>query len=96
MSTVDLNRYKVLQYPLITEKTAGSGGAVFIVNFNSNKSDIKLAIENLFNVKVKKVRVCNYMGKPKRGAKRVVYTSRYKKAYIDLKEGYKIDIVEGI
>ena len=51
--------YKIILYPLQTEKAVrlreAESKLVFVVNPKSNKSDIKKAIERLFNVKVKDV-----------------------------------------
>ena len=55
--------------PYITEKSnlmAAEGKYTFIVHPNANKTEIKKAVEKLFNVKVLKVNTVNYKGKNKR------------------------------
>ena len=59
---------------------------------NINKTEIKKAIENIFKVKVLKVRTVNYK-KRIRGRTRIPSVRyKFKKAFVKLKEGQKIDI----
>lgn len=93
--------YEVIRFPLLTEKTTGlnsdNNTYTFCVSTDSTKTQIKEAIERLFNVDVESVRTCNYRGKIKRTIKGIGSTAKYKKAYITLKEGDKIDsLVEGL
>ena len=78
--------------PLLTEKSY-SGIAdkkyVFIVAKNSNKTEIKLAIEKLFDVQVESVNTVNCRGKLKRMGKNQGYTPSYKKAIVQLKADSK-------
>lgn len=97
----DFNRpgktaYQTIIKPLITEKSASAGVAVFQVAKTSTKTDIKEAIESIFKVEVDAVRTCNYLGKERRVNRSIGKQAGYKKAYISLKEGYTIDLVEGI
>lgn len=73
--------------PLLTEKSY-SGIPVkrytFVVNTKCNKTQIKLAIEEIFGVKVDKVNTVNVRGKKKRMGKNEGYTSKYKKAIVQL------------
>ena len=70
---------------------------------NSNKLQIKNAVEEKFSVKVKKVRTMNYKGKMKntsvKSNGKVLRTSGFrsdwKKAIIILSEGHEIDIIGG-
>ncbi len=96
-----LNDYDVIKFPLLTEKTTDMGKNgntyVFCVGTTSTKIQVKEAIERLFSVKVDNVRTCNYQGKTKRTMKGTGRTVKYKKAYVTLREGDKIDsIVEGL
>ncbi len=96
-----ISDYDVIKFPLLTEKTTNMGKDgntyTFCVGTTSTKIQVKEAIERLFNVKVDSVRTCNYRGKPKKTMKGVGRTVAYKKAYVTLKEGNKIDsIVEGL
>lgn len=94
--------YACLIEPLVTEKTSllsGAGGgstAAFKVNKSADKQQIKDAVEKVFGVEVAKVRVCNYIGKLKRTTRAVGRTASKKKAYITLKPGHTIDVVEGV
>jgi len=57
---------------------------VFAVNKDANKTQIKLAVEELFSVKVEKVNTANYLGKLKRQGKHSGMTASYKKAVVQL------------
>lgn len=96
-----LNKYDIFVRPVMTEKSTLIGGSknntvIFEVAPKSTKEQIKNAAESIFNVKVDKVRVCNFMGKQKRVGTKVGMTNSFKKAYITLKEGHSIDIIEGL
>jgi len=88
--------YEVIKSPLITEKAtklAKFNQYVFWVDKQANKIEIKKAIEEIYNVKVKKVRTINMKGKTKRirwGQEGK--TSSWKKAIVTLKEGYQIKV----
>ncbi len=78
--------------PLLTEK--GYDGIAdkkytFIVAKSANKTQIKLAIEQLFGVDVKSVNTVNCKGKLKRMGRSEGYTPDYKKAIVQLKEDSK-------
>ena len=90
-----MEKYEIVKRPIVTEKTtklAEENKYTFEVDKRANKIQIKEAIEQIFDVKVKKVNVMN--GKPK--AKRVGQYQGFKpaisKAIITLEEGQKIDI----
>jgi len=92
---------KVLIKPLITEKTTflkdQSNQVAFIVNRKANKIDIQRAVERAFKVKVEKVRIVNKKPRIKKRFGRVVgKVSGYKKAYVQLAPGEKIDFFEGV
>ena len=85
--------------PLLTEKTYAdiqNKRYTFIVRKDANKSQIKFAIEKLFDVKVEKVNTANYDGKLKTQGKSQGYTASYKKALVTLKEGDTIDFFSNI
>ena len=78
--------------PLLTEK--GYDGIAdkkytFIVAKSANKTQIKLAVEKLFNVDVKSVNTVNCHGKLKRMGRNQGYTPDYKKAIVQLKADSK-------
>lgn len=56
---------------------------------DANKTQIKLAVEEIFGVKVDKVNTANVYGKLKRQGKYEGYTSDYKKAVVQLKKDSK-------
>ena len=91
--------YSVITSPLVTEKATlvNSAGnqVVFRVRPSANKSAIKTAVETLFKVKVEKVRTIQYLGKERRVGKSVGRKSAWKKAYVTLAEGDRIDFFEG-
>jgi large subunit ribosomal protein L23 len=87
--------YKVLLGPVISEKAAIAGdvanNVVFKVTTDSNKTEIKAAVELLFDVKVDQVRMLNVKGKTKRTRHGMGKRSDWKKAYVRLAEGQEID-----
>ena len=91
--------YSVLVAPLITEKStlANEVGnqVVFRVHPQANKVSIRDAVEMLFNVKVKQVRTIQYLGKNRRVGRSQGRKSSWKKAYVTLREGDRIDFFEG-
>ena len=94
----DLTR--VVTAPLITEKgtlvNEQGNQFVFRVRPEANKVEIRRAIETLFKVKVEKVRTLNYLGKFRRVGKRSGQRPRWKKAYVTLAEGQRIDFFETV
>ena len=92
--------YSVLLSPVITEKASMLGGEkrniVFRVRIDASKPEIKEAVEHVFNVQVQSVRTCNTIGKIKRTARSTGRRPGSKKAYVTLKPGHTIDIVEGV
>ena len=91
------NARDIIVRPLVTEKTIRSQEAdntvVFEVKKGTNKIQIKQAVEEIFNVKVESVNVVNQKPRPKRMGRYLGKTKNLKKAYVKLKDGYKIDIL---
>jgi large subunit ribosomal protein L23 len=85
----------VLVAPHITEKTAlamqNANQYAFRVRRDANKTEIKKAVELMFEVKVAGVQVANEPGKERRFGKRIGRTQDWKKAYVRLAEGQAID-----
>ena len=81
--------------PLITEKATHlserHNAYTFEVNLLATKTEIKEAIETLFNVKVQDVRTQNRRGKPRRYRQKIGWMRRWKKAIVTLHEEYRID-----
>lgn len=84
--------------PLITEKSTRlmeGGKYSFIVSKDANKIEIKKAVEQLFDVKVKDVNTMHVKGKPRRVGIHRGYRPSWKKAIVTLQEGSKgIEIFE--
>lgn len=91
--------YKVLLSPRMTEKSTrvgeGSNQYVFEVTTDSNKKEIKDAVEKLFEVNVESVRVVKVKGKSKAFKLRAGKRSDWKKAYVRVQEGQVIDFLGG-
>lgn len=92
----DQRMFQILRAPHISEKAAIVGDAanqhVFKVASDARKEEIKAAVEQLFNVKVSKVRTVNVKGKSKRHGSRMGKRSDWKKAYVSLEQGHEIDL----
>lgn len=86
----------VLRAPHVSEKAAMSSNGysqyVFEVAKDACKFEIRTAVEQLFNVKVRNVRVCNVKGKQVRFGRRLGRRSDWKKAYVTLDGDQQIDI----
>jgi large subunit ribosomal protein L23 len=93
-SGVVLESYQVILKPLITEKgtylSSKRNAYTFQVNPLATKFDIKKAVEELFSVKVEKVRTQNRVGKPRRHRMKLGYTSAWKKAIVTLNSDDRI------
>ncbi|MDD2621412.1 MAG: 50S ribosomal protein L23 [Syntrophomonadaceae bacterium] len=85
--------------PVVTEKSMSllaDSKYTFIVDKKANKTEIKNAIESIFEVKVEKVYTMNVKGKPKRMGRFEGHKPNRKKAIIYLKDGHKIRLFEGM
>ncbi len=94
-----MHLYEVLRRPLITEKNTtlqAHGKYAFEVAGESNKQQIKEAVEKAFKVKVLAVNVMTTRGKMRRVGRRQVLTQSWKKAIVTLKPGDKIELFEGV
>jgi large subunit ribosomal protein L23 len=91
--------YKVLLAPRMTEKSTriaeSSNQYVFEVAMDSNKKEIKDAVEKLFEVNVESVRIVNVKGKSKTFKLRAGKRNDWKKAYVRVQEGQVIDVLGG-
>jgi large subunit ribosomal protein L23 len=88
----------VLLAPVISEKSYGlidENKYTFLVSPDANKTQIKIAVEKVFNVKVTSVNTLNRAGKRKRT--RLGYGKRNdtKRAVVSLAEGDRIDLFGG-
>ena len=85
----------VIKAPIITEKSAAlaqNNVITFSVDVNANKTQIKQAVEKLFDVKVESVNTVNVKPKKKRVGRYVGKTNRVKKAIVKLAEGSSIEL----
>jgi large subunit ribosomal protein L23 len=91
--------YQVLISPRVTEKTTrvgeDSNQYVFHVVPDASKSEVKGAVEMLFDVSVESVRIVNVKGKSKSYRLRPGKRSDWKKAYVRVQEGQVIDFLGG-
>lgn len=97
----DIRYYDVILKPIVTEKsmnTMGEKKYTFMVHPEANKSQIKEAVEKMFEgTKVKSVNTMNMDGKNKRRGMVVGKTAKSKKAIVALTEDSKdIEIFEGL
>jgi large subunit ribosomal protein L23 len=95
--------YDVLRRPLVTEKSSYQSGRLnqysFIVADNATRSQVKDAIETLYDVNVVRVNVINVpakRGRRLRSRRLLVRKPAYKKAVITLAEGQRLEIFEGV
>ncbi len=88
---------EIIKAPVITEKSralAQEGKYVFKVDHRANKTEIKQAIEKIFNVKVESISTINVVPKKKRVGRYSGMTNRCKKAIVKLAEGQTISLGE--
>ena len=89
----DIKYYDVIKKPVVTEKSMNGMADkkyTFLVNPEANKSQIKEAVEKMFEgTKVKKVNTMNIQGKNKRRGMIVGKTAKQKKAIVTLTEDSK-------
>jgi large subunit ribosomal protein L23 len=90
------NYRDVIKAPIITEKTSdlaqNKNTITFSVDVKANKTEIKQAVEKIFNVKVESVNTINVKPRKKRVGKYTGMTSRVKKAIVKLKDGSSIEL----
>jgi large subunit ribosomal protein L23 len=91
---------QLIRRPLISEKSTklkeSSNTVCFEVDRRANKIEIQRAVEKLFGVKVAGVRVANRQGKWKRMGKFLGQRKSWKKAYVRLAAGEKLEFFEGV
>ncbi len=91
----DTKYLEIIKAPVITEKSQmqkANGQYVFKVDPKANKTEIKLAIEKIFNVKVVKISTLNEKTKKRRVGRYTGLTNRSKKAIVTLAEGQTIEL----
>jgi large subunit ribosomal protein L23 len=88
--------YRILRAPHITEKAtalAGKNQYVFKVWPKANKTEIKKAIESLYEVDVLDIKIINIPAKRRRLGRISGWRKGYKKAIVRIKEGQKIEVL---
>lgn len=91
--------YDVILSPVITEKAtlgAENNQVTFRVPLTATKPEIKAAVENLFDVKVKAVNTLRQKGKIKRFRGIKGKRNDVKKAMVTLESGHSIDVTTGV
>ncbi len=102
-----LSTWDILKSPVVTEKsvllkeaTSEEGDAqvlTFRVDRKAGKDEIRSAVEEIFGVKVAKVRTIQYEGKMKKRGRHEGRRASWKKAYVTLKVGEPmVDYAEAI
>ena len=98
MSTLHKDHRDVLIAPVVSEKSYGlldNNKYTFVVHPDANKTEIKIAVEKVFNVKVTAVNTLNRQGKARRTARGIGRRKDTKRAIVSLAEGHRIDIFGG-
>lgn len=97
MTTVAKDPRDILIAPVVSEKSyglLGEGKYTFIVDPRANKTEIKIAVEQVFSVKVESVNTINRKGKSRRTKFGMGKRKDTKRAIVTLREG-TIDIFGG-
>jgi large subunit ribosomal protein L23 len=95
--TLNKDPRDILLAPVVSEKSYGlldEGKYTFVVDPRANKTEIKIAVERIFGVKVDSVNTLNRKGKTRRTKFGLGKRKNTKRAIVTLKEG-SIDIFGG-
>jgi large subunit ribosomal protein L23 len=90
---------QVIIRPIVSEKTyvlAEAGKYTFRVHDKAHKTQIRQAVEKLFDVHVVAVRTSSVKSKPKRRGQTAGRTRHWKKAYVQVRPGETIPIFQGL
>jgi large subunit ribosomal protein L23 len=92
--------YEIIKRPLVTEKGTIQKNAnnqlTFEVDRKANRVEIRHAVEQIFNVRVVKVRTMQMKGKVKRVGRILGKRRDWKKAIVTLVKGDNIEFFEGV
>jgi large subunit ribosomal protein L23 len=94
-----MDHSQVLIRPVVSEKTyvlASAGKYTFRVHPDAHKTQIKQAVESLFDVTVLEVRTASVPSKPKRRGYTAGRTRAWKKAVVQVGAGETIPIFQGL
>ena len=89
---------QVIVEPVISEKSyalMADGKYTFRVNDRAHKTQVRVAIEEIFDVHVVSVHTSRVRSKPKRRGQHLGRTRGWKKAIVELAPGEKIELFEG-
>ena len=96
MTGINVDDYNIIIKPLITEQGMHfanvKGAYSFEVNKKANKTQIRNAVQRIYNVKVQKVRTANRKGKYRRKGRTSGMTPSWKKAVVFLHPDFHIDL----
>ena len=98
MSTLHKDHRDVLIAPVVSEKSYGlldQNKYTFLVRTDANKTEIKIAVEKVFDVKVTSVNTINRTGKARRTRNGIGRRPDTKRAIVSLADGDRIDIFGG-
>ena len=98
VSTLHKDHRDILLAPVVSEKSYSLLDAnkyTFLVHPDANKTEIKIAVEKVFNVKVTSVNTINRTGKTRRTRNGLGKRKDTKRAIVSLAEGDRIDIFGG-
>jgi len=95
-----VNMHDVIRRPLVTEKSSigreEQNIATFAVDPRATKHEIQRAVEELFDVRVVKVRTMRQPRKKRRVGAVIGRRAEWKKAMVELAEGQSIEFFEGV
>ncbi len=93
------DHYRTIVRPVVTEKSSAAYGArkeyTFETELHATKPEIRAAIEHLFGVRVKKVRTAVQRSRQRSLGRTTGRRPKWKKAFVELREGDSIEIFEG-
>ena len=96
MTTIDRS-YRIIKKPVVTEKASDAMGSrnayTFRVPVDANKVEVRQAVEQLFDVKVKSVNTLRVRGKWRIRGRSIGRSQAWKKAIVVLGEGQTIDLL---
>jgi large subunit ribosomal protein L23 len=97
-----MNPYKVIIRPIDTEKTRYQASELrqytFEVDRLANKIEVKRAVEAIYDIDVVSVNLMNVPAKVsrRRGRRRIIRHSPWKKAVVTVAEGQRLEVFEGV
>ena len=98
MSTIHKDHRDILIAPVVSEKSYGlldDNKYTFVVHPDANKTEIKIAVEKIFGVKVTSVNTLNRKGKTRRTKSGLGKRKDTKRAIVSVAAGQSIDIFAG-